>query len=195
MGPGESCPRHPAPIAGPADGMAIEIRLAASDADYSAFASLVGEYVDWCRARYRDDPDFVDRILGHQSLARELQSLRAVFGPPNGRAFIARRGGEACGCGAWRDLGDGICEMKRLFVPERFRGHGVGRKLSDALTGSARASGFRLMRLDTLSEMTEAIALYEAIGFRRCAPYNLYPEDLKSRVVFLELSLTAGPRR
>ena len=39
--------------------------------------------------------------------------------------------------------------MKRLFVPDRFRGFGIGRKLSDALIASARAERFKLMRLDT----------------------------------------------
>ena len=51
--------------------------------------------------------------------------------------------------------------MKRLFVPDRFRGHGYGRKLCDALIRSAKDENFKLMRLDTGNLLTEAIAMYE----------------------------------
>jgi hypothetical protein len=45
------------------------------------------------------------------------------------------------------------------------------------------------MRLDTAGPMSEAVALYEAIGFKRCAPYNEYPEHLMPHMVFMELAL------
>ena len=79
--------------------------------------------------------------------------------------------------------------MKRLFVPARFRGLGIGRKLSAALIASAQEEGFKVMRLDTAAQMSEAVALYEAIGFKRCAPYNEYPERLMPHMVFMELAL------
>ena len=82
--------------------------------------------------------------------------------------------------------------MKRLFVPDRFRGHGYGRKLCDALIRSAKDENFKLMRLDTGNLLAEAIAMYESIGFRRCAPYQQYPEKLMPYIVFMELPLTSG---
>jgi ribosomal protein S18 acetylase RimI-like enzyme len=82
--------------------------------------------------------------------------------------------------------------MKRLFVPDRFRGLGIGRKLCAALIQSARNDGFTVMRLDTAGQMSEAVALYEAIGFRRCTPYNEYPERLMPHMVFMEMTLD-GP--
>ena len=105
------------------------------------------------------------------------------------RRSLARRDGAVVGCGAYRRRSDEFCEMKRLFVPDRFRGLGLGRKLCDALIASAREEGFKLMRLDTAGPMSEAVALYEAIGFRRCAPYNEYPEHLMPHMVFMELAL------
>jgi GNAT superfamily N-acetyltransferase len=169
--------------------MADGVSLATSEADYAAFGALVREYVDWCRARFAQDSWLIDEALSHQALDRELETLQSRYGPPSGKAFLARREDEVVGCGAYRRRSDEFCEMKRLFVPDRFRGLGLGRKLSAALVTAAKEEGFRLMRLDTAGPMSEAVALYEAIGFKRCAPYNEYPERLMPHMVFMELAL------
>ncbi|HET6161030.1 MAG TPA: GNAT family N-acetyltransferase [Dongiaceae bacterium] len=169
--------------------MSESVYLATSESDYAAFGALVREYVEWCRARFAHESWLIDEALSHQSLDRELESLATRYGPPSGKAFLARRNGEIVGCGAYRRRSDEFCEMKRLFVPDRFRGHGIGRRLCDAIIASAREERFKLMRLDTAAQMSEAVALYAAIGFRRCPPYNEYPERLKPHMVFMEMAL------
>lgn len=169
--------------------MSHDVCIAATEADYAAFGGLVRKYADWCRTRFAREAWMIDLAFSHQSLDRELESLAERYGPPNGKTFLARRGGAVIGCGAYRRRSEEYCEMKRLFVPDRFRGHGTGRKLCDVLIADARAEGFKLMRLDTAAQMSEAVALYEAIGFRRCAPYNDYPERLMPHMVFMELAL------
>ena len=129
------------------------------------------------------------QIFGHQSLASELDSLSSKYAPPQGRALLAMRDDEAVGCGAYRRLDDDACEMKRLFVPDRHRGHGFGRSLSAALIASARDDGYDVMRLDTCDRFTEAIAMYETLGFSMCAPYRHYPPELAAHLVFMELPL------
>ena len=168
------------------------ISVARTASDYAAFAQLVREYVDWCRARYREDSWFIDQALSRQSFDHELETLSTAYGAPKGKTFLARRGAEVVGCGAYRKRSDGTCEMKRLFVPDRFRGHGTGRKLCLAIIAEARTDGFDMMRLDTANLFTEAIALYESIGFHRCAPYNEYPEKLMRYIVFMERPLAAA---
>lgn len=168
--------------------MSIDIHLASDGADYAAFGALVREYADWCRARFAQEAWMIELAFSHQSLDRELESLQTRYGPPAGKTFLARRDGEVVGCGAYRRHPD-FCEMKRLFVPDRFRGLGIGRKLSAAIVTSAREEGFKLMRLDTAAQMNEAVALYEAIGFKHCAPYIEYPARLMPHVVFMELPL------
>src|SRR6266851_8359323 len=109
--------------------MPDSIYTATTASDYDAFAELIREYVQWSRARYRDLAWFMDEAFSHQSLDRELEALPASYGPPNGRTLLAARDGQICGGGAYRKLSDGICEMKRLYVSERFRGRGLGRRL------------------------------------------------------------------
>ncbi|WP_202684223.1 GNAT family N-acetyltransferase [Skermanella mucosa] len=65
----------------------------------------------------------------------------------------------------------GCCEMKRLYVLPRGRNLGLGRALVDAIVAEAVRIGYRETRLDTLPNLTEAIALYEKTGFTPVAPY------------------------
>jgi hypothetical protein len=94
------------------------IREASSEQDYRALSQLIGEYVSWLRSRYEQDNWFITEVLDKQSLSSELNGLSTIYGSPNGRAFVAAYDNEVRGCGAYRRLADGTCEMKRVFVPE-----------------------------------------------------------------------------
>lgn len=168
--------------------MPIDIKLASDDADYAAFGALVREYADWCRARFAQEAWMIELAFSHQSLDSELETLAAKYGPPDGKVLLARRDGDVVGCGAYRRH-PAFCEMKRLFVPDRYRGLGIGRTLSAALIAAAKEEGFKTMCLDTAAQMSEAVALYETMGFRRCAPYIDYPPRLMPHMVFMELAL------
>lgn len=168
---------------------ATDIRLAESAADYEAFGEVCRAYFAWCRARYSEMPWFVDEVFGQQSFDEELKVLAAKYGPPAGRTMLAVRDGQVVAGGAYHRLADGVCELKRLYVTDQARGLGLGRKLTDALTASARADGYRLMRLDTAHLLKEAIAMYDSMGFTRIAPYREYPDRLMPYLVFMERAL------
>lgn len=165
------------------------IRIASSEQDYQAFAQLIKEYVMWLRSRYHQDNWFITEVLDKQSLASELENLSTIYGTPRGRAFLAVQGDQVRGCGAYRGLVDGTCEMKRVFVPNRFQRSGIGRRLCNVLITSAREEGYAWMRLDTGKIMNEAISLYQSLGFRECVPYYEYPSKLMPYFVFMELAL------
>jgi putative acetyltransferase len=78
-------------------------------------------------------------------------------------------------------------EVKRMFVDERRRGLGTGRKLLEHLVMFARMSGLSMLRLETGIHQLDAIALYERAGFLRCAPFGDYREDPLS--LFMEKRL------
>jgi len=97
-----------------------------------------------------------------------------------------RDGEELAGCVALRPLGEGACEMKRLYVRPSARGSGAGRVLVEASIASARELGYATMRLDTLPRMDAARALYLSLGFRPIERYNDNPIE---GVLFFELAL------
>lgn len=126
--------------------------------------------------------------LSYQSFDAELASLPGKYAPPAGALLIARdASGAALGCVAMRPLDEpGICEMKRLYVAPAGRGQGLGKQLALAIIEAARAADHREMRLDTLSTMDEAQALYRALGFTEIAAYYDTPI---AGTVFMSLKL------
>jgi len=149
---------------------------ATSAEDLAAARRLFRAYADWLA---------VD--LGFQDFERELATLPGAYAPPQGRLLLAKVGGEAAGCAAFRPLEPTICEMKRLWVEPGFAGAGLGRALAEAIVAAAREVGYQRMRLDTIPErMPAAQHLYRSLGFVEIPPY--YASPLAS-VVMLELEL------
>ncbi len=128
-----------------------------------------------------------DLALSVFNFDRELATLPGEYGPPSGRLLLASCNGEAAGCVALRQLEPEICEMKRLYIRDRFRGRGFGRSLAMAIIAEARAMGYSTMRLDTIGpSMQEAIALYRQLNFQEIAAYRNNPLE---GVRFMELKL------
>jgi ribosomal protein S18 acetylase RimI-like enzyme len=113
--------------------------------------------------------------LSFQDFKKELEGLPGEYAPPGGAILLACEGDLVLGCVALRPMGQGVCEMKRLFVRPGFRGRALGRSLAQAVLAEAVTKGFKKMRLDTVPAMTEAIALYRSLGFRPIDPYRSNP--------------------
>jgi len=112
--------------------------------------------------------------LCFQDFAGELAGLPGKYARPGGTVLLARDGaGTAQGCVAMRPLPSlgNACEMKRMYLAPMARGQGTGQALALAIMAAARAAGYRLMVLDTLSDLTAAVALYRRLGFAEAPPY------------------------
>ena len=127
------------------------------------------------RALFREYERFLKVDLCFQGFAEELATLPGRYAPPKGRLLLARDGAHTAGCVALRPLDDKACEMKRLFVRPDYRGRGLGRLLAWRVVSEATASGYVVMRLDTLETLDGAMRLYTSLGFRRRAPYYANP--------------------
>jgi putative acetyltransferase len=148
---------------------------AATTDDYAKARALFMEYAQWLK---------VD--LCFQGFAEELQSLPGAYAPPRGRLLLAGVDHDAFACIALRPLGDGVAEVKRLYVQPARRGEHWAHRLAEALIAAAREIGYRELKLDTLDWMAPARALYSGLGFRECGAY--YDNPLAG-VVYMSLEL------
>jgi GNAT superfamily N-acetyltransferase len=168
----------------------IDIREVKEGSDLNAVRALCRSFRTWLYERYPDDREALEvyyRPKAYEDLMARLGELHA---PPEGTIFLATVDGSPGGCVMLSKLEDGVCEMKRLFVSHEFRGHGLGRRLCQALLNTAAALGYRCMRLDTGPLHHEAQALYGGLGFTvRSAYYDPGPE-LRDRMVYMERDLT-----
>jgi GNAT superfamily N-acetyltransferase len=98
-----------------------------------------------------------------------------AFDPPTGSFLVLFVDGAAAGCGALRRIDDRVGELRRMYLRTDARGQGLGRLLLNALEREAARLGFDELRLDTATELTEALALYRAAGYRDVANYNDNP--------------------
>ncbi|HVG49170.1 MAG TPA: GNAT family N-acetyltransferase [Rubellimicrobium sp.] len=157
--------------------------------DMDAARALIRGFMAWAREAFAPDTHLVDRYFAGPAFEAELDGLPGRYAPPAGRLLVARRGPEAAGVVALRDLGGGTCEMKRMFVLDRERGSGVGRLLVDRLIEEGRAAGYARMRLDTSHHQHAAQRLYERAGFRPIPPYYDPPEELRDWLRYYERDL------
>ncbi len=143
--------------------------------------AVSGEQIELARGLFVEYQVWFGLTLCFQNFDEELASLPGDYAPPGGRLWLAFVDGELAGCIALKKLEDGICEMKRLYVRDRFRGRRIGVSLIEKLIAEAKALGYKKLRLDTYPpKMGKAVSLYESYGFREIPPYyhNPYGETL-----------------
>jgi len=151
-------------------------------------APVVGaQDLDATLALFREYAASLPVDLSYQNFDQEMADVNGKYGAPAGALLLARGpDGAPAGCVALRPLVSGRCEMKRLYVAPAARGTGLGRALTLAIIGEARARGYRELMLDTLPSMQTALGLYRNLGFRDTEAY--YP-GAPAGTVYLSLPL------
>jgi GNAT superfamily N-acetyltransferase len=152
------------------------LQLAETEKHFADARKLFREYETWFGIS-----------LCFQNFDDEVASLPGKYAPPDGRLYLAYEGDEPVGCIALRSLGDGICEVKRLYLRDVARGKGLGVALIEKVISDAVEIGYTKMRLDTYPpKMGKAVSLYEAHGFYEIPPYYHNPHE---GVLFMERML------
>jgi ribosomal protein S18 acetylase RimI-like enzyme len=74
-------------------------------------------------------------------------------------------GGDGVGHVFWAPRGSGRAYVYDLFIEERFRGQGLGRKALELVEAEARAAGLRGIDLNVWGGNAAARRLYGSAGF------------------------------
>ena len=125
----------------------------------------------------------------------EAQDLLVLGNPehhilrPGGRILMAISGAKPIGCCALIYVRPGVFEVAKMAVAEDYQGKGAGRKLLQHIIAEARAMGATLLDLGSNSKLTNAIHLYESVGFRHVPPERIVPMPYTRVDVFMELVL------
>ena len=156
--------------------------------DAARVRELFWEYLQWANAKVNETYGVNFEI---QTLLEEDMQKLGIFMPPKGRLLLSDGTGELSGLACLRDNGDGIGEIKRMYVRPAYRGQGIGRALLDHLLNEARAIGYRCIRLDSAGFMSDAHRLYRSLGFQEIAPYpgSEIPIEFQKNWIFMEKML------
>jgi DNA-binding MarR family transcriptional regulator/GNAT superfamily N-acetyltransferase len=142
-----------------------QIQIAVTDPDDPRIQTCCQAYYDEISEIFgtRFDP-----VLGGDP---EADAMR----PPRGVFLLALSDGLPIGCCALKDQGQGLGEVKRLWVSPAARGLSLSKRLMDHIETHARALNMHTLQLDTNGKLTAARRLYEGSGWREIARYNDNP--------------------
>ncbi len=165
----------------------LEIKPVRNDEDAKSVETLAWEFVAWLRDRYPERLDDIDAYLAGQKFTERMADCRVDYGPPSGETLMAKIDGRPVGILMLRDLGDGRCEMNRMFVRAEARGHGVARRLMTDILQVARDLHFSEVVLGALPRHHEALALYRSSGF--VEQTRLHTEGVQGAAIHMQLKL------
>ena len=169
--------------------MSISIAVPKSTAQLDNVRTLMRAFIAWHRRRHTEDIHLIDQYFDSAAFEEELRTLPGAYDPPRGQLLLATSGGATAGCVALRGIDATSCEMKRMFVYERFHGQGIGRALATEIVSQARNLGYQRILLDTSVRQNEAARLYASLGFKVIAPYHKLPQAMQDWLIFMELKL------
>lgn len=88
--------------------------------------------------------------------------------------FVIYDGDKAAGCAGFKRYNDECAEVKRVFIRDGYRGHGLSKKLMDLLEQKAKEKGYSYFILESGEILAEAMALYRKIGYKIIPNYGPY---------------------
>jgi putative acetyltransferase len=124
----------------------------------------LAEIVRKAMSEFKADPKTT--IIGDPALDTMYENYQI---PRSAYFMVETDDALAGGCGIAPLTGgdESVCELQRMFLSKHARGLGIGKKLLELCIESARNFGYKEMYLETLSDMHNAISLYENSGFKR----------------------------
>ncbi|QSX40006.1 bifunctional helix-turn-helix transcriptional regulator/GNAT family N-acetyltransferase [Shewanella cyperi] len=96
-----------------------------------------------------------------------LDCLSQVYGGEGACYWVINLDGEVLGGGGIAPLANepGVCELQKMYFMPQIRGKGLARRLANHALAFAVEAGYRACYLETTAVLSEAVKLYESIGF------------------------------
>jgi len=165
------------------------IRLAETEADFDEARVLGRTYLDWMLKVHPELREPILAFFDPVEYEQTLAALPVVHARPKGAVLLADLGGSSVGCVMYLEMQPGTAEVKRLFVDEAGRGHGLGHKLLEAMFDQMRGDGYQKVRFMSAYFLTHARKLYESVGFQDVPLPDDYPDEYRDMDYFMERSL------
>lgn len=100
--------------------------------------------------------------------------LSTLFEHPKSAYWVLVEGDKICGAAGifpTAGLPDSTCELVKLYLYPQARGKGLGKLLVERCFEKAKELGFTQIYLESMPELSQAVAMYEKLGFeRQCSP-------------------------
>nr|WP_295768970.1 GNAT family N-acetyltransferase [Rhodoferax sp.] len=176
----------------------VTFTLASPIAHRDAILRINIEYMAWVTAGIEKSFGLTSQALLGMDVAEYVAGVMdKVCGelPPRGAFYLVYVDGDLAGMGGLRPLGEGVGEIKRIYVRPTFRGMNLGQSILHRLLTDAHTFGYLHVCLDSAPFMQSAQRIYVAAGFVDRGPYEglEVPELLHPGWRFME-RIAAQPR-
>jgi len=98
--------------------------------------------------------------------------LSDVFTKERSAYFVIEVNNEiAAGAGIFptEGLPENVCELVKMYVSKKYRRNSYGQTLLEKCIEEAKKNGYEKIYLESMPELTNAIAMYEKNGFKKIA--------------------------
>lgn len=121
-----------------------------------------------------------EQFVARWKAARELDDVdnfQSVYFDNNGIFLVFLDGDRVVGSGAIKRISDEMCELKRLWLLDEYRGQKLGLTMTQILLEFAAQHGYKKVCLDICYPEIQkaAVSLYKKVGFYVTAPRTEKP--------------------
>ncbi len=119
---------------------------------------------------FSEHDDFMIRFLGDDKWCYSRYSTNENIE----KVWAAFSDDLPIGCIAYRKKADGVGEIKRLFIKEKYRSNGYSKELLKTVENYAKQHGCHTLFLDTRISLEPAVTIYRSVGFNIVFQQGLY---------------------
>ena len=169
--------------------MEVSIRVISSDAEIEQTRDLCRQWLDWHWKHYPADWPTKGNPMDPEYFETILDDLPSLHSRPRGGILLALLDDNPVGCVMYAEASLGVAEFNRMFVNEKGRGHGIGRRLLEHMFEQMIQDGYQKVIFSSAKFLTHAKAMYEVAGFSDTPHPDGFPDQWRPYVYFMERML------